>query len=201
MDRVLAKRIIEALLFASERPLSIEEMRQALDGEVGRDVRAFIDELKNEYESEGRSFHIVEIASGFQVCTRPDFAPWLKKLHRSRRINRFSKPALETLAVVAYRQPVTRSEVESVRGVNVEGVLRMLLEKGMVRIKGRKKSPGRPIIYGTTGQFLEFFGLNSLSQLPQLEDVAPPEGEEPASPEREGAGEVKEGASSQVGDV
>lgn len=179
MDRSEAKQILEALLFASEKPLSIEEVRQVLEEETTKDIRALIDELKDEYEAQARGFRIYEIAGGYQVSTHPGFAPWLKKLHGSRRTSRFSKPALETLAIVAYRQPVTRAEIESIRGVNVEGVLKTLLEKEMVRIKGRKDSPGRPIIYGTTDQFLEYFGLRNLSELPTLEELAPPETGQP----------------------
>ncbi len=174
MERSTAKGIIEALLFASEKPISLEEIFQVLEADDKNTLKKLIDELKGEYESQGRGFRLIEVAGGFQVCTHPDFAPWLAKLFRSRRISRFSKPALETLAIVAYRQPVTRAEVESIRGVNVEGVLRTLLEKGMVRIRGRKDSPGRPLIYGTTSQFLEYFGLNSLSELPRLEELVPP---------------------------
>jgi len=177
MERSTAKGIIEALLFASEKPISLEEICQVLEADDKNALKKLIDELKGEYESQGRGFRLIEVAGGFQVCTHPDFAPWLAKLFRSRRISRFSKPALETLAIVAYRQPVTRAEVESIRGVNVEGVLRTLLEKGMVRIRGRKDSPGRPLIYGTTSQFLEYFGLNSLSELPRLEELVPPGGQ------------------------
>jgi len=177
MERSTAKGIIEALLFASEKSISLEEICQVLEGEDKKTLKELIEELKGEYELQGRGFRLVKVAGGFQVCTRPDFAPWLAKLFRSRRISRFSKPALETLAIVAYRQPVTRAEVESIRGVNVEGVLRTLLEKGMVRIRGRKDSPGRPLIYGTTNRFLEYFGLNSLSELPRLEELVPPGGQ------------------------
>lgn len=175
MDRTKAKQIIEALLFASEKPLSIEEIRQVLEEETTQDIRALIDELRDEYEAQARGFRVCEIAGGYQVSTHPDLAPWLKKLHSSRRASRFSKPALETLAIVAYRHPVTRAEIESIRGVNVEGVLKTLLEKEMVKIRGRKDSPGRPIIYGTTNQFLEYFGLKNLSELPTLKELTPPD--------------------------
>ena len=155
MERSTAKGIIEALLFASEKSISLEEICQVLEAEDKNTLKELIEELRDEYESQARGFRLVDVAGGFQVCTHPDFAPWLARLFRSRRISRFSKPALETLAIVAYRQPVTRAEVESIRGVNVEGVLRTLLEKGMVRIRGRKGSPGRPLIYRTTSRFLE----------------------------------------------
>jgi len=179
MERSTAKGIIEALLFASEKAISLEEICQVLEADDKNTLKELIEELKGEYESQARGFRLIKVAGGFQVCTHPDFAPWLAKLFRSRRISRFSKPALETLAIVAYRQPVSRTEVESIRGVNVEGVLRTLLEKGMVRIRGRKDSPGRPLIYGTTSQFLEYFGLNSLSELPQLGELVPPGGPKP----------------------
>lgn len=175
MERAEIKRIIEALLFASGEPLSIEELCEIFEGSSAKEIGALVAELRDEYNAWGRSFQIEEVAGGYQLSTHPDLSPWLKKLYRSRCLRRFSKPALETLAIVAYRQPITRAEVESIRGVNVEGLLKALLEKGMIRMKGRRTSPGRPIIYGTTNQFLEYFGLKSLDELPELSEIPQPE--------------------------
>lgn len=164
------KSVIEALLFASDRPLTIEQAKNALDNLAPEEIRRALEELKSEYQQSGRGIRIAEIAGGFQMITAPDFAAFLKKLYKGRRLVRLSKPALETLAIVAYRQPVTRLEVELLRNVNIDGVINTLLEKNLVRIAGRKKAPGRPFAFGTTRQFLEYFGLKSLDELPKMEE-------------------------------
>ena len=175
------KTIIEALLFAAHKPLKPAEIRSVLAGEgddktdgapVGfkrvkeAEIGAAIEELKVEYIQSERSFTIAEIAGGFQLVSKPDFSPWVKRLLDVDRPSRLSPSALETLAIVAYRQPITRVEIESVRGVNVDGVLRTLLERGLVKITGRSEMPGRPLQYGTTHTFLEHFGLRDLEDLP-----------------------------------
>jgi len=163
------KAVIEALLFVSERPLALEKMKEvlALDT-VG--IRKKLEELQSEYESSNRGMRIVEIAGGFQMITAPHLAVFLKKLYKNRRSERLSKPALETLAIIAYKQPLTKPEIESIRNVNIDGMMQNLLEKGLVRICGRKKAPGRPFVYGTTRQFLEYFGLKSLEELPKIDN-------------------------------
>lgn len=171
MDLQKARKIVEALLFSSQEPLSIEQIKEVLEEESSADIRKLIGQLKAEYDQANRSFMIIEIAGGFQACTRPEYADWLRKLYKSRRSQKLSMPALETLAIIAYNQPVTRMEIESIRGVGVEGVLRTLMEKDLVKIRGRREAAGRPIIYGTTRRFLEYFGLNSLAELPTLEEV------------------------------
>jgi segregation and condensation protein B len=171
MDSRKLKGIIEALLFSSQEPVAIDRIKEVLGEENTVDIRKLIGELKAEYNQTNRAFMIIEIAGGFQTCTRPEYAVWLKKLYKSRQSQRLSIPALETLAIIVYNQPITRVEIESIRGVNVEGVLRTLLEKDLVKIRGRKEGVGRPIIYGTTRRFLEYFGLNSLSELPTLQEV------------------------------
>jgi segregation and condensation protein B len=163
------KSAIEALLFASECPLTIEQLRQALDNLDADTIRKALEELKSEYELENRGIRLSEVAGGFRLVTATTFATFLKKLFKERYTERLSKPALETLAIIAYKQPLTRSEIESLRAVNVDGVMKNLLDKGLVRITGRKKAPGRPIVYGTTRLFLERFGLKSLEDLPKLE--------------------------------
>lgn len=166
------KRIIEAILFASDEPLSINEIREVLDGADGRIIRTVIEGLRDEYEKEKRSFKIVEVAGGFQMATDPLYGEWLKKMYKSRQTNRLSGPALETLAIIAYRQPVTRADIEFIRGVNVDGVIKNLMDRNLIRITGRKDVPGRPILYGTTKEFLLYFGLNSLDELPKLKEFS-----------------------------
>ncbi|MBI3008245.1 MAG: SMC-Scp complex subunit ScpB [Candidatus Omnitrophica bacterium] len=166
------KRIIEAILFASDQPVSINEMREVLDGADGRIIRTVIEGLRDEYEKEKRSFRLVEVAGGFQMATDPLYGEWLKKIYKSRQTNRLSGPALETLAIIAYRQPVTRADIEFIRGVNVDGVIKNLMDRNIIRITGRKDVPGRPILYGTTKEFLLYFGLNSLDELPNLKEFS-----------------------------
>jgi segregation and condensation protein B len=166
------KSVIEGLLFASEKPLTIEQIRDVLDNLDAGSVCSALGELKSEYEQSNRGMRIIEIAGGYQMISAASFAPFLKKLFRDRRTERLSKPALETLAIIAYKQPLTRRQIELLRNVNVDGVMRSLLDKDLIRITGRKKAPGRPIVYGTTRQFLEHFGLNSLEDLPKIEDFS-----------------------------
>lgn len=168
MEREQVKRIIEALLFVSERPIHLNEFKELFEEIDTKALRSFIMELKTEYETQGRAFRIEEIAGGFQITTDPAFAPWLKKFYKSHSSEKLSGPSLETLAIIAYKQPISRAEIEAIRGVNVEGILRNLLEKGLLRIAGRRESVGRPIIYGTTNEFLQYFGLSGLEELPEL---------------------------------
>ena len=167
-----ASSVIEALLFASDKPLPIEQIRNVLDNLEGTEIRKAIEELKAEYERANRGMRINEVAGGFQMATAANFAPFLKKLYKERRTERLSKPALETLAIIAYKQPVTRLQIESLRNVNVDGVMKNLLDKNLIRIAGRKKAPGSPYVFGTTRQFLEYFGLKSLEGLPKIEEFS-----------------------------
>ncbi|MDD5567772.1 MAG: SMC-Scp complex subunit ScpB [Candidatus Omnitrophica bacterium] len=166
------KSVIEALLLASEKPLPLDQIRFVLDDADASDIRSLIDELKVEYEQASRGIRVVEIAGGFQMITASEFAPFLRKLFKNRHNERLSRPALETLAIIAYKQPLTRNEIELLRNVNIDGVMKSLLDKNLVRIAGRKKAPGRPCVYGTTRQFLEHFGLKSLEDLPKIEDFS-----------------------------
>jgi len=166
------KSVIEALLFASEKPLTMEQVKGVLDNLDTVEIRKVLEELKQEFEQSNRGIRIIEIAGGFQMITASDFAPFLKKLFKERRVERLSKPALETLAIIAYKQPVTKLEIESIRNVMVDGVIKNLLDKSLVRIAGRKKAPGRPYVFGTTKQFLEYFGLKSLEDLPKMEEFS-----------------------------
>jgi segregation and condensation protein B len=173
------KAVIESLIFVSESPLSLERIKEVL-GEVGKkDVQRLLSELKADYEAAQRGFTLEEVAEGFQFRTRPAHAEWIKRLKKTKPPG-MSQPALETLAIVAYRQPVVRTDVEKIRGVDSGGVLRTLLERKLIKILGKKDVPGKPLVYGTSKQFLEMFGLKNLASLPTLKDVevlgsSPPE--------------------------
>lgn len=163
------RSIVEALIFASEIPLSVDKIAEVI-GVTGREaIVDVIKTLEEEYTGRNGGFHLEEVAGGYQFRTRADMAPWLRKL-KGVKPPGLSQAALETLAVVAYRQPVTRHEIEKVRGVDVSGALRGLLEKKLLRMLGRKNVPGKPIIYGTTKRFLEVFNLKDLSELPTLRE-------------------------------
>lgn len=165
------KAIIEALIFASPDPLTLKAIYKLLDSEPKEDVQAAIAELKQDYERPG-GLQIVEVAGGYQIVTRPDLHEWVRRLFHERSTQRLSVQALETLAVVAYRQPVTSLEITEIRGVNTAGVLNTLLERHLIKIVGRKPVVGRPFMYATTKEFLIRFGLNDLSDLPKVEDMA-----------------------------
>ena len=162
--------ILEAMLFVSQDPLSPARLASVL-GEVSQaDLERAIQVLREDLERPGRGLQLVEVAGGYRIMTRPDYAPWLKRLEKVKVAPKVSRSALETLAIIAYKQPVVRGEIEQIRGVETSGVLRTLLERKLVRIVGRKEVPGRPIMYGTTKVFLEHFGLRDLAQLPPLRE-------------------------------
>ncbi len=180
------KNIIEALLFVSDKPLSINQLKQITDNEK-KELTSCLNELIADYESRNSGLQLLNIAGGYQLCTRPGLAPWINRLYTSRQLRRLSPAALETLAIIAYRQPIIRAEIEVVRGVDVSGILRTLIEKSLIRIMGRKKVPGRPIMYGTTQEFLLHFGLEDLACLPKMEEL------KELLPADEPEGEVREG--------
>ena len=165
------KAIVEALIFASPEPLTLKAMCKLLDSEPKEDVQAAIAALKQDYDRPG-GLQLVEIAGGFQIATRPDLHEWVRRLFHERSTQKLTAQALETLAVVAYRQPITALEITEVRGVNTSGVLNTLLERHLIKIVGRKQVVGRPFLYATTKEFLIRFGLNDLSDLPKVEDMA-----------------------------
>src|SRR4029079_12176548 len=171
--------VVEALLFASDVPLEAERIREVLDLENGAAARELAAELMARYEAEPRGLSIVEVGVGYRMVTRPELAPWLVRLARARTRVRLSRPALETLAIIAYKQPVSRPELDAVRGVNSDAVLDNLLERRLIRIGGRKEAPGRPFLYETTREFLVAFGRRDLHDLPKVEgelvipDLAP----------------------------
>jgi segregation and condensation protein B len=165
------KAILEALIFASPEPLTLKQMLKLLDSEPKEEVQAALDALKKDYERPG-GLQLVEVAGGYQIVTRPDLHEWVRRLFHERTTQKLSVPALETLAVIAYRQPVTALEIAEIRGVNTSGVLNTLLERGLIKIAGRKQVVGRPFTYATTKEFLIRFGLNDLADLPRVEDMA-----------------------------
>jgi segregation and condensation protein B len=169
MDREESKKIIEALLFVSDKPVSIDTLRDVVKEIESTEVRSIIEELNGEYAESGRSFSIKEIAGGFQMLTDPVYSRWIAALYR-KGPDRLTGPSLETLAIIAYKQPLTRSDMEAIRGVSVDGVIHTLEERGFIRTKGRLDAPGRPILYGTTTEFLQHFGLRSLDELPKLKE-------------------------------
>jgi segregation and condensation protein B len=165
------KAIVEALIFASPDPLTPKALFKLLDAEPREDVQAAVEALKKDYERSG-GLQLVEVAGGYQIVTRPEFHEWVRTLFHERTTQKLTVQALETLAVIAYKQPITALEISEVRGVNTSGVLNTLLERHLIKIVGRKQVVGRPFMYATTKEFLIRFGLNDLSDLPKVEDMA-----------------------------
>jgi segregation and condensation protein B len=190
--------VLEALLFASDAPIEVERIQEVLGLDGPEAARELVGALGRRLDDEGRSLQVIEAGGGFRLVTRPDVAPWLVKLQRSKTKSRLSRPALETLAIIAYRQPVSRPEVDAIRGVNSEGVLDNLLDRRMIRIGGRKEAPGRPFLYETTREFLVAFGLRDLSDLPKVEgELIVPDSAAPEAPEQSAdAGEFAAAADS-----
>jgi segregation and condensation protein B len=178
-------QVVEALLFSAQKPLSARELAGAIKGAGAADelmpnefsrateaqVAAALEQLKIEYIEQSRAFQLMEKAEGWQLASDPAYAPWVRQLFPAAKPARLTPPSLETLAIVAYRQPITRADVEAVRGVAVDGVLQSLMERGLVKIAGRAEVPGRPLLYETTEFFLEHFGLRDLDELPNAEEL------------------------------
>jgi segregation and condensation protein B len=182
---MILSQVIEALLFAAQKPLAARELVGALKGAGAEDelipnefaktteaqVAAALEQLKIEYGQQGRAFQLAEKADGWQLVSDPAYAPWVRQLFPAVKPARLTPPSLETLAIIAYRQPITRADIEAVRGVAVDGVLQNLMERGLVKIGGRAEVPGRPLLYETTQFFLEHFGLRDLNELPNAEEL------------------------------
>lgn len=198
--RYQLKQVLEAIMFASQKPLSVKEITSVLKGAAEADkenpsshatpfakvkeaqLRAAIEEMELDYSDSSRTYEVRESAAGWQLVTKPDFAPWLRQLFPENRSARLSAPAMETLAIIAYRQPITRADIEAVRGVAVDGVMQTLLDRGLIKIDGRAEIPGRPLLYGTTQNFMEHFGLKHLDDLPnagELRKISLPTAEPP----------------------
>ena len=165
------KAIVEALIFASPEPVTLKALGKLLDGEPKEDVVAAIEAVKQDYDRPS-GLQFVEVAGGYQIVTRPELHEWVRRLFHERTSHKLSVAALETLAVIAYKQPVTAPEIAEIRGVNTSGVLGTLADRKLVKIVGRKQVVGRPFMYGTTREFLERFGLNDVSDLPKVEDMS-----------------------------
>jgi len=177
------KAIIENILLAADQPISETQFKNLLGDEVEKvSFKSVLVELVDEYSS--RNLQILQVAEGYQLCTRHDYSDWVRKFLKFDKTTKLSQPSLDTLAIIAYKQPLTKAEVEEIRGVDSSGVVRTLLEKKVISPGGRKKVPGRPIMYRTTRKFLEYFGLRDLSDLPTLEDFKESELEDQIPPDQ-----------------
>ncbi len=162
------KRIVENLLFITDRPLSAAKISQVAQINNIQLTKDIVNTLAQEYVQSGRAIQIVELGGGFQMSTKPEYGRWVRALFNEKSSDKLSPAALETLAIIAYKQPVTRAEIETIRGVDIVAPLEKIMERGLVRVVGRKDAPGKPMVYGTTDEFLRLFGLNHISQLPEL---------------------------------
>jgi segregation and condensation protein B len=168
MDNI--KNIVESLLFVAEEPLTIERLTKIISGAQAGQLRLALEELEAEHEARQGGFFLNQVAGGYQFRTRPEYMEWIKRLLQPKPLH-LSKASLETLAIIAYKQPVIRSDIEHIRGVDCGGVLRVLLERKFIRVLGRRELPGRPLIYATTKRFLEIFGLKNLKDLPTPKEI------------------------------
>lgn len=162
--------VLEALLFVSEAPLPLERIEEVLDGCSKEEVSQLLADLQEKYRQPDRGLVVTEVAGGYRLTTKPEVALWVQRLRGSKPA-RLSRPALETLALIAYKQPITKVEIEAIRGVMVDGVVKTLVERDLIRILGRKPEVGRPILYGTSRSFLEYFGFKDLSELPTMKEI------------------------------
>lgn len=184
MENEELKKAVESLLFITDQPLAASRLAQVLGAADVKTVTETVEALRRDYEDRGSGVQILEIAEGYQMASRPAHSAFIRKLYAERMVLRLSSAALETLSIVAYRQPITRAEIEEVRGVEVIAALETLLDKRLIRVVGRKEQVGRPLLYGTTPEFLRHFGLKGLSELPSLDTLTPPPAAE-ASPGHE----------------
>ncbi|MGB9498562.1 MAG: SMC-Scp complex subunit ScpB [Dissulfuribacterales bacterium] len=178
------KNIIESLLFVAEAPLNLDHFKKAIPEAETRAIKNAIQTLKEEYESRNGGFFIHEVAGGYQFRTKPDYKEWIRRMFQPKP-PKLSKPSMETLAIIAYRQPVLRSEIEHIRGVNSGNSIRLLLERKLVRVLGRREIPGRPLVYATTNKFLETFDLKDLKDLPSLKEIGDLENNSPKPRQQE----------------
>ncbi len=163
--------VLESLIFSSDSSLSVQRIREILPDFLPKEINNAIAYLNEEYRKTGRPFEIKEIAGGYQMFSLPEYADYVSQLYRNKQKSHLTQKSLETLAIVAYKQPTTKQEIEEIRGVNVDGVVKNLLSRGLVTIAGRAQAPGSPFLYKTTRKFLEYFGLNSLDDLPKLKEL------------------------------
>ena len=168
------KRIVEALLFAVQEPISVRKICEVVEDVEAKEIREVIQQLREEYDTHDRVFQIEEIANGFQLLSRPEYHEWISKIRKKSGESKLSQQALETLSIIAYKQPIIRADIEAIRGVQSGQMIRTLIEKGLVKITGRDEVLGRPLLYGTTTKFLDHFGLKSIKDLPKVEDLEMP---------------------------
>jgi segregation and condensation protein B len=173
-DKVLDDKILEALLFSTHHPLTGQRLGELLDVKSQKAIRKAVQALNALYEDSGRTFRVEQVAGGYQLLSLPEYGDVLKRLHQKEGDAKLTKAALETLAIIAYKQPILRADIEAIRGVACGETIRSLMEKHLVNIAGRAEEPGRPILYGTTKRFLQLFGLNNLKDLPQSEELPKP---------------------------
>ena len=170
MDDQQLKSAIEAILFVAGNPLSVDRLKGLFEDVEQERIEAQLDSLGRGYDGRGAGIMLAEVAGGYQLATRPEHVLWIRKFKSVKVSSKLSRPALETLAIVAYKQPITRTEVEAIRGVNIGGIMRNLMERRLVKIVGKKDVPGKPMMYGTTPEFLQYFGMKDLSSLPTLKE-------------------------------
>ena len=168
------KRIVEALLFAVQEPISVRKISEIVEGTEAKEIREVIQQLREEYDTHDMVFQIEEIANGFQLLSRPEYHEWISKIRKKSGESKLSQQALETMSIIAYKQPIIRADIEAIRGVQSGQMIRTLIEKGLVKITGRDEVLGRPLLYGTTTKFLDHFGLKSIKDLPKVEDLEMP---------------------------
>lgn len=171
MENGQLKSIIECLLFVSNKPVTLQKMREVLVDKDLNSIKEILIELQKDYNQRQSGLQLLEVASGYQICTRPEYAEWIKKINRDSATFKLSQSALETLSIIAYKQPISRAEIEEIRGVDTSGVIYNLLDKKLIRVTGRKDCLGHPLLYGTSNEFLRYFGLNNISEIPLLEEI------------------------------
>ncbi|OGR66892.1 MAG: SMC-Scp complex subunit ScpB, partial [Elusimicrobia bacterium GWC2_61_19] len=169
MEDVELKKVIETLLFITDAPLPVSRISQLCEIKNKERLEGLLADLRKTYDDEGRTLQVMQVAGGWQLATRPEYGLWVRKLYQNKMTVRLTQAALETLCIIAYKQPLTRAEVEAIRGVEVIGPLETLTQRKLITVVGRRESIGRPILYGTTSEFLRQFGLNSLDDMPKLE--------------------------------
>ena len=194
MDDQQLKAAIEALLFISGAPLTVERLKGIFEDEPGERIEAQLAALRDDYAGRQAGIMLAEVAGGWQLATCAEHAPWIRKFRTVKVSTRLSKPALETLAIIAYKQPITRPEIEAIRGVNIGGIVRNLMERRLVKIVGKKDVPGKPMMYGTSVEFLQYFGLKDLASLPTLKEFQELEAGEEAMVEAAGNEGVEDAA-------
>jgi len=170
-DKKVYINILESLLFTSEAPLTIPRIREIIPELKPKEIQDAVSNLNDQYQKSGRTFEIREIAGGYQLFTLPEYADYVDRLFQTKQKSRLTQKALETVAIIAYKQPLTKHEIEEIRGVNVDGVMKTLLTRNLVTISGRAKAPGSPFLYITTKKFLDYFGLKNLEDLPKLKEI------------------------------